>query len=292
MKGFITDIKRMAIHDGPGIRTTVFLKGCGLKCLWCHNPEAIKKKPQLAYYENKCTGCLSCTRVCPTGAQIANGAIHQFDRRLCVSCGKCVQACPAEALHLFGTEMTVETLLPLLLEDQPFYENTGGGVTLSGGECLLQPEFCSQLLAELKKAGIHTAVDTCGFVSRHALEQVLAVTDLFLYDIKAMDPGVHKACTGQENAVILENLKYLDTMGKRIWIRIPLVPGCNDDQLPAIQEFLLSLSHVEQVTVLPYHNYAASKYAALGMENTLPATLPTDEQVAAAQQLFANRAQA
>ena len=286
MTATITDIKPMAIHDGPGIRTTVFFKGCSLKCLWCHNPETISARPQLAYYESKCTGCLTCHRVCPTGAQIAEGAIHRFDRTLCINCGKCVEFCPADALQLFGKRVTVDALLPRLLEDRPFYETTGGGVTLSGGECLLQADFCRELLAALKKEGIHTAVDTCGFVPQSAFEKVLPYTDLFLYDLKAMDPLVHRACTGQENDQILKNLRFLDAMGAKVEIRIPFVPEHNDTQLPAIREFLDTLSCITEIKLLAYHNYAGSKYAALGMENTLPPLLPTEAQLAEAEKLL------
>ena len=286
MKATITDIKPMAIHDGPGIRTTVFFKGCSLKCLWCHNPETISPKPQLAYYENKCTGCLTCARVCPTGAQQNHGAIHRFDRSLCIACGKCVEVCPADALQLFGKTVTVEELLPRLLEDRPFYETTGGGVTLSGGECLLQADFCAELLKKLKSEGIHTAVDTCGFVARDAINKVLPYTDLFLYDLKAMDPAVHSQCTGQENQVILHNLQYLDAQGAEIEIRIPFVPGYNDHQVSGIRAFLDSLTRPHPVKLLAYHNYAGSKYAALSMPNTLPPQLPDAEALAAAEAIF------
>ena len=275
MKAMITDLKRMAVHDGPGIRTTVFFKGCSLHCLWCHNPETLSRKPQLAFYENKCTGCLTCHRVCPTGAQIAEGAIHTFDRSKCIGCGKCAEYCPAGALQLFGREMTLEELLPQLMEDRDFFETTGGGVTLSGGECLLHPDFCVELLKKLKAEGIHTAVDTCGFVPKETFTRVLPYTDIFLYDLKAIDPAVHKKCTGQDNRLILENLRYLDEMGANIEIRIPVVPGHNDRQVPAIYGFLRTLNRMPVVKELTYHNYAASKYAALGMENTLPPLLAT-----------------
>ena len=286
MRATITDIKPMAIHDGPGIRTTVFFKGCPLKCLWCHNPETLSPKPQLAYYENKCTGCLTCARVCPTGAHQALGAIHRFDRGLCVSCGKCTEFCPAGALQLFGRTVTPEALLPRLLEDRAFYENTGGGVTLSGGECLLQANFCAALLKALKAEGIHTAVDTCGFVAREAIDKVLPYTDLFLYDLKAIDPQVHKACTGRENRVILDNLRYLDSRGATIEIRVPLVPGHNDHQMSGIRAFLDNLSGKYPVKVLAYHSYAGSKYAALSLPNTLPTTLPTEAVMDAARAIF------
>ena len=182
--------------------------------------------------------------------------------------------------------MTVSELLPLLLEDRDFYETSGGGVTLSGGECLRQADFCAELLKQLKENGVHTAVDTCGFVSKAALDAVIPYTDVFLYDIKAIEPHVHEACTGQRNEVILENLRYLDSLGKAIEIRIPYVPEHNSGQMEKIAAFLAKFSHITKVKVLPYHNYAGSKYAALDMENTLPPDLPTEEEVAVAQNLF------
>lgn len=286
MKAVICDIKRFAVHDGSGIRTTVFFKGCPLKCVWCHNPESISFKPQLAYYENKCIGCGECVPLCPAEAHSFATKIHAFDPDRCISCGNCVQECLGSALTLYGKEMTLEELLPLLLEDRDFYESSGGGVTLSGGECLCQPEFCAQLLRELKSQGIHTAVDTCGFVSRSALEQVLPYTDVFLYDLKAFDEDVHIRCTGQSNARILENLAFLDRQGKEIQVRIPYVPNWNDHQMEKIAAFLKPLKNITAVEVLPYHNYAGSKYDALNLPNTLPAQLPTPEQIAQAEHYF------
>lgn len=182
--------------------------------------------------------------------------------------------------------MTEEKLLPALLEDKEFYESSGGGVTLSGGECLLHADFCAALLRALKENGVRTAVDTCGFVSREAFDKVIHYTDVFLYDIKAIDPAVHKRCTGVENGRILDNLRYLDSLGKKIEIRIPYVPGYNDGEIGKIADFVKTLSSVTGVRVLKYHNYARSKYEALGMENTLPEALPTDAQMAAAEALF------
>ena len=284
MRAVISDIKRFAVHDGPGIRTTVFFKGCSLKCLWCHNPEGISRLPQLAYYPDKCLHCMSCS-ICPHGAHVLENG-HIFLRENCQNCGDCQSVCLGDALHFYGRRYTVEKLLPQLLEDKTFYENSGGGVTLSGGECLLQADFCAELLKALKAQGIHTAVDTCGFVNRESLDKVIPHTDLFLYDMKAMDEALHIRLTGQSNGLILENLRYLDSLGKDIHIRIPFVPGCNDDQMPAMAQFVKTLSHVSQVDVLAYHNYAGSKYEALGMENSLPPTLPTPEQIAEAQALF------
>lgn len=259
----ISNIKRFAVHDGPGIRTTVFFKGCPLKCLWCHNPESIGFQPQVAFYDHKCIGCGECKKE-----------------------GFTVEQCLAEARVLYGTEMTIAQLLPQLLEDKDFYETSGGGITLSGGECLCQADFCAAILKELKKEGIHTAVDTCGYVSKESLDQVIPYTDLFLYDIKAIDEDVHIACTGQSNKRILENFQYIDSLGKAIEVRIPYVPEYNANQMEKIAEFLRDRKNVQAVKVLPYHNYAGSKYGALGMENTLPKVLPTEEDVKKAQALF------
>ena len=286
MKATITQIKRFAVHDGDGIRTTVFLKGCPLECVWCHNPEAISYRPELAFHEDKCVGCMACTRVCPTGAHIQEEGAHRLERSLCSACGQCVPVCAKEALTLWGREMSVEELMPLLLEDREFYLDSGGGVTLSGGECLTKPQFCRELLRCLKAEGIHTAVDTCGFVDWSAFEAVLEYTDLFLYDVKAVDREVHMRCTGQGNESILDNLRRLDAQGKRIEIRIPYVPGWNDSQMEPIRELLAGMKHISRVKVLPYHNYAGSKYVSLGMENTLPNLCPSPEAVARAQALF------
>lgn len=284
----ISDIKRFAVHDGDGIRTTVFLKGCSLKCVWCHNPEGISFKPQLAYYEKKCIGCGACVGICPAGAHTITENGHVFHREKCIGCGKCEEGCLGEALKFYGREMTVDELLPLLIEDRDFYDTSGGGVTLSGGECLCQADFCRELLQALKAEGINTAVDTCGFVPKEALDKVIPFTDMFLYDIKAIDENVHAKCTGQRNSVILENLRYLDGLGKKIEIRIPYVPEYNDGEVEKIRAFLDGLKNITKVRVLAYHNYAGSKYESLSMENTLPKRLPTDEEIQKAQSLFAD----
>lgn len=207
------------------------------------------------------------------------GIKHLFIPEKCAACGSCVDACLGDALKLYGKRVTAEEILPTLLEDRDFYASSGGGVTLSGGECLLQPEFCEELLKLLKESKIHTAVDTCGFVSRAAIDRVLPYTDLFLYDIKAIDEEVHIRCTGQSNQVILENLRYIDEAGKKIEIRIPYVPEYNDTQIEKIADFIAELKNITRVKVLPYHNYAGSKYRALQMENTLPVRLPREEEI-------------
>ena len=187
MKARIFEVKRFAVHDGDGIRTTVFFKGCPLKCVWCHNPEGISTKSELAYYAHKCIVCGECQNVCPTGAHTIENGKHSFNREKCIICGKCTDVCLSDALILYGKEMTVEELLPVLLKDKDFYDNSGGGVTLSGGECLMQADFCAELLQMLKKEGINTAVDTCGYVPKESIDKVLPYTDTFLYDIKAID---------------------------------------------------------------------------------------------------------
>lgn len=256
MTACICDIKKMAVHDGPGIRTTVFFKGCPLACVWCHNPETVSFAPQEAFYAHKCIGCGACKR-------------DRFSP----------EACPGQARVRYGREVSVDDLLPPLLEDRDFYQASGGGVTLSGGECLCQADFCAALLQKLKAEGIHTAVDTCGFVPRASIDKVLPYTDLFLYDIKAVDEEVHIRCTGQSNALILENFKYLQGLGRPIEVRYPYVPGFNDDQA----DKLAALAGGIPVKVLAYHNYAGSKYEALGLKNTLPDRLPTDAEIEAAQ---------
>jgi len=256
MTATVFEIKRFAVHDGDGIRTTVFFKGCPLRCVWCHNPEGLTSAPQIARYAHKCIGCGECKK-------------EDFTPDDCLG----------EATILYGKEVTVDELLPVLSEDRDFFENSGGGVTLSGGECLMQAEFCAELLKELKKKGIHTAVDTCGFVSKSALDKVVPHTDVFLYDIKAYDEDVHIKCTGVSNKQILENLKYLNSIGKDVEIRIPYVPDYNDGQIEKIARFLAPLQNITKIRVLPYHNYAGSKYDALNIARILPDRLPTDEEI-------------
>jgi pyruvate formate lyase activating enzyme len=283
MKATVFEIKRFAVHDGDGIRTTAFLKGCPLSCLWCHNPEGLAHKPQLAFYEAKCVECGACAAVCPTGAHEMNEGKHLFHREKCIACGTCAAECLGNALTLYGKDYTVEELLPLLLEDKDFYDNSGGGVTLSGGECLLQADFCAALLKALKENGVSTAVDTCGLVQRESLDKVIPYTDVFLYDLKAVDSDVHKACTGVDNRLILDNLRYLDEKGCKIEIRIPYVPDYNDGEKGKMLSLLSGLKNLVRVRVLPYHKYAGGKYAALGMNSTLPEKTPTDAEIAAFQ---------
>ncbi len=267
MNAIITDIKRFAVHDGDGIRTTVFFKGCPLKCVWCHNPETFSAEKQIAIYKHKCTGCGKCKEICP------------YNMEKCDFCGKCEDVCPNDARKIYGREMAIDEILDIIIADKNFYDTSGGGITLSGGECLLYPEFCAELLKKCKENGINTAVDTCGFVNHKAIDLVLPFTDVFLYDLKAFDEDIHIKCTGRSNKIILENLRYIDGCGKKIEIRIPYVPTFNDNQIEKLSCFIKELKNVVKVKILPYHNYAASKYEALGLESTLPKVpLPTEEE--------------
>ena len=281
--------KRFAVHDGPGIRTTVFFKGCPLRCRWCHNPEGLSAAPQLAFYASKCLHCGECIPACPSGAREMNEDGPRTIPGRCTACGMCANVCPGQALTLYGREVTVQELLPQLCEDRLFYAHSGGGITLSGGECLLQAPFCRALLAQCKTQGLHTAVDTCGAVPWDAFAAVLPYTDLFLYDIKAVDDDVHLACTGQKAGPILRNLRRLTESGARVEIRYPYVPGCNDGQTKKIAAFVATLPEPPPVRVLPYHDYARSKYRALGLTEALPPTLPTSQDVQQVEALFATK---
>ena len=263
--GRIFAVKRFEIHDGDGIRTTLFLKGCPLHCLWCHNPEGMTPRPMLSFYEEKCAQCGLCAQVCPAGAHVLNeGGRHVLRRDLCRLCGRCAETCAHDALRFYGQEVTPRQILPVLLEDEPFYA-ASGGVTLSGGEPLMQVDFCAELLKLLKERKINTAVDTCGMAPGSALEAVIPWTDQFLFDIKAVDSRLHKRLTGCDNQQIIENLRYLSRRGARIEVRIPLVPGLNDAEIPAIGRLLRDMPGVERVKVLGYHNLAKDKYASLEM---------------------------
>ena len=263
------DIKRFAVHDGPGIRTTLFLKGCSLRCIWCHNPESRQPQPELAIHYQKCTLCGECAKICPCH-RIVN-CVHEFSRTDCKACGRCESVCLSGALELFGKSMTVDEAAAKLLEDRIFYVD-GGGITLSGGEPLLHSEFCAELLTRMKAEGIHCAVDTCGNVPWTAFEAVLPHTDMFLYDFKCADSEKHRRLTGCGNELILENLKRLNGTGKTIEIRMIMVPEHNMDEsdIRAAGEFLAPLKSVSAVRLLAYHSLARSKFKAVGHPDTMP----------------------
>lgn len=271
--GKIVSIKKFEIHDGDGIRTTLFLKGCPLKCRWCHNPESISLNPVILYNPQKCIGCGECVNVCNNHRISEN--THIYNRKDCVVCGKCTDLCYGKALNFYGEETTAEQILPKLLEDKIFFETSGGGVTLSGGEPLLQADFSAEILKLLKENNINTAVDTSGFAKREELLKVLPYADTFLYDIKAMDEDLHISLTGVSNKIILENLEYLNSLNKDIRIRIPFVPGLNDNQIEKIAKYLSKLESVREVKLLPYHSFGVEKYLYIGescsfTDNTKP----------------------
>ncbi len=231
MEATILHLQRLSTEDGPGIRTTVFFKGCPLACAWCHNPESISPNPQVHWIENRCIDCETCVQTCPNGCLSMQAEGIVIDRQRCEACGQCVEACPGNALEMLGRRVDIDELYGELIKDKAYYEKSGGGVTASGGEPTLQADFVAGLFARLKGAGIHTALDTCGFCSPKSLEKLLPVTDLVLYDLKEIDPARHAAFTGQPNQRILENLLTLRKVllerfpQTKLWIRTPLIPG-------------------------------------------------------------------
>jgi len=252
LRGRIFNIQKYSIHDGPGIRTTVFLKGCPLNCSWCHNPESQSFDKELLFFPNRCINCGECMRICKVMRK----------PELCIKCGQCAEICCTNAIELAGKEIEADELLKELEKDIIFYDSSKGGVTISGGEPLSQPDFTLKLLKGCKRKGIHTAVDTCGFGKPEDLREIANFADLFLYDIKLMDKEKHLQYTGAGNDLIMENLKLLSSRSKRIWIRIPLIPGINDDEgnIRATANLVRNTAGVEQVNLLPYHNAAAEKY--------------------------------
>jgi pyruvate formate lyase activating enzyme len=274
----IFDVMRFAVHDGPGIRTTVFLKGCPMKCAWCHNPEAIPAEPMLAFTAHLCTKCGACVEACRKEAHRIGDGRHEIDRRRCEICGACVEQCYAVALEITGARRTAAEVIEEVLQDRLFYKNSGGGMTLSGGEPLTQAAFARALLRLARENGIHTALDTAGFASWDTLEKTAELADLILYDLKHTHNPQHLACTGVSNEHILENLRRLDETGRPIWIRIPLVVGYNDsdESFRAFGEFLQELHHVKRIEVLRYNRLAESKYERIGADYPLRG-LPTPD---------------
>lgn len=268
MKGIVTDIQRFSVHDGPGIRTTVFLKGCQMRCRWCHNPEALSPQPQLQLFLDKCIACGACLRSCPHGAHTFDQVRREFHRELCQSCGACSRSCHAQALVLVGREMSSQEVVAEVEQDRDFYANSSGGVTLSGGEPLLQAPFAHEILALCREAFIHTAIETNLAWPWPRVQEMLDVTDMVMADIKVMDSAVHRQWTGVGNEDILANVLRLGRSGKPFIIRTPIIPGLNDspEEVGAIADYLAGFSRLLYYELLPYHPLAAGKYQSLGLE--------------------------
>ena len=253
-RGIIFDIQGCSLVDGYGVRTTVFFKGCNLRCKWCHNPEGLSFDCEIAIDKTKCTGCNKCVEICPN------------NQKRCDLCGKCEVFCKSDARKIYGREINSHQLFEIISRDKPFYEQTGGGVTFSGGECMLQISFLEEILKLCKENGINTAVDTSGFAPWESFERILPYTDTFLYDIKCITESLHIEGTGKSNTLILENLKKLSNSGKEIIIRIPIIKGFNDclSELAKIAELLKEINY-KSVELLPYHNMAEGKYNSLSI---------------------------
>lgn len=262
--GMVYNIQRMSVQDGPGMRTTVFLKGCPLQCLWCSNPESQSFQPQLLVFENLCRNCGGCMATCPNGAVTNGGEHHNRDLSLCRNCGKCTEVCSAKARVMSGQVMTVEEVMKVVRKDELFYCNSGGGVTFGGGEPTSAGDFLIALLEACREQGYHTCVDTCGYCAPEHFKKVLGLTELFLFDCKHMDPEQHRRLTGQDNTIILTNLREVLRSGVPVHIRVPLMPGLNDSEenIAAMAAMLHEFGRGE-VDVLPSHSFGRSKYSAL-----------------------------
>jgi len=281
VRGLIFNIQRYSIHDGPGIRTLVFMKGCPLRCLWCDNPEGQLMRPEVLFSEVRCIKCWKCVDICPVNAIVKRENTIEINRKICINCGKCAEVCYAEAIRLAGKWVTVEEVLKEIIKDIIFYEVSQGGVTVGGGEPTMQPEFTTQLLKACKEHGINTAIETCGYTKWENFQKMLKYLDLIFYDIKHMDSKKHQLLTGKPNELILENLEKLSRETVPIIVRIPLVPGCNDqkENIKSTAKFLSKLGgNIVRVEILPYHRLGITKYKQLGREYQLNNVKPPSKE--------------
>ena len=266
ISGLIFDIQRFSIHDGPGIRTTVFLKGCPLNCAWCHNPESIDREKEISFLPGKCIGCGYCFRTCQENAHRMEDDRHVLDRQRCTRCGTCAAECWSETLKVVGREIAVGEVMQEVIQDEAFYSRSGGGLTISGGEPMSQIDFTEALLLEAKARELHTCLETCGFAPRRDFERIKPMVDLFLYDIKETDDSRHRDFTGMPLDPILQNLHALDEAGAAVLLRLPVVPGFNDrdEHFQGVADLAKSLENVRGVEVLPFHLLGRSKDEPLG----------------------------
>lgn len=267
--GLVFDIQRFSVHDGHGIRTLVFLKGCPLKCRWCSNPESQSTKPQIGFFEEKCSSCLQCVGVCPYGEEFKIN--HKIDWEKCNGCLKCVGTCLYDARVPYGKKMTVIEVVDIVKRDMTFYKKSSGGVTLGGGEATFQPAFAEQILKSCQEAGIHTAMETCGYTSWEKFSRIIRYVDLLLFDIKHMDTNIHKEFTGVGNEIVLENAKNASRCVKEMIVRFPLIPDFNDNRknIEEMGRFIAeNMPDVKKIDILPYHSTGESKNARIGKEYT------------------------
>lgn len=281
VRGLVFDIQRFAIHDGPGIRTTVFLKGCPLSCLWCHNPESQETQPEIFFSPEKCIGCRYCEATCQHGGHHFVDGVHIYDRSECIRCGECTLECYSRALEVAGKSMTVAEVLAEVLKDRLFYQTSTGGITLSGGEPMMQFEFTRDLLQAAHLAGLHNCIETSGCSSRGRYAEILPYVDLFLYDIKETDLERHREYTGIANDIVIANLIALDQAGASTILRCPIIPGLNDrpEHFQGIAELANRLKNVKEINLLPYHPLGTSKSQRLGKDLPLSGIgMPSDTQ--------------
>lgn len=280
-QAIVTEIERFALYDGPGIRTTVFLKGCPLHCAWCHNPECIRPGAEMSYQAEKCTGCGACVQACPHGVHALDSQGHRVDFARCTGCGACTQACPNGAVRLLGQSMTAEQVMDTVLRDARYYQASGGGLTISGGEPLASGAFTLALLQLARDKGIHTAVETSCQGATGLLEQLLPYTDLFLVDCKETDPDRHRQYTGADPGLILHNLRFLVSHGAQVVLRCPIIPGYNDreEHYRGIAALLRELPGIRRCECMAYHTMGLPKYRQLGKEcHTRPQMLTEEEK--------------